>query len=227
MTNLPYVYAALLDILGYRNHLNADRSSGSLDFKNALVNALSVLTTVNDAIYKCQSISDTITITCSSRDDFVEFLEVLKSVQIAFLRNGLHLRGGITFQQHFHSGNITYSHAFARAYELESTYAIYPRIVIDRNIIDMFDSRSMLRELLNPKLICHQNNVFFLNILDESNWNEIFEAAKIIFGKSEKELQKNENALIKHAWFEEYLMSSPYVNSNSKRYIPCIEIYKN
>jgi hypothetical protein len=127
-----FVYTALIDVLSYRNRLNQDVQSGEESFKDDLVQSLSIFDSVNDAIFSVQAISDTIIITCNSHDRFVEFLTLLKKVFISFMERGLFIRGGVAYSKHFHSGRITYSHAIARAYELESKEAIYPRIILDK-----------------------------------------------------------------------------------------------
>ena len=51
-----HVYAALLDILAYRQHLEADRKSGSLHFQKRLSAALKAFDSVNDTLFRVQAI---------------------------------------------------------------------------------------------------------------------------------------------------------------------------
>jgi hypothetical protein len=227
VTALPYVYAALLDVLGYRERLERDRRQGSLKFKDVLENALRCLASINDAEYSHQAISDTIILTCSARDKLVSFLCVLRDVQISFLRNGLFLRGGVTFQQHFRSGAITYSPAYAGAHELESKIAIYPRIVVDHNIVDMFESSGLGSELTGARLLCECNGVFFVNIVDEENWSELFTKAKELYQHDSLSMKRVEGVFSKHWWFQEYLLSSEYAKADAKRYVPRIQVWKS
>ena len=132
MSSIPYVYVALLDVLAYRGRLQADRDSGTLSFKDDLQRAMTVLGDINEADFQYQAISDTIIITCPRREGFTDLLGLLKGVFVSFLKEGLLLRGGVAYSQHFKSSHVTYSHAIALAYELESRQAVYPRIVIDR-----------------------------------------------------------------------------------------------
>ena len=227
MTALPYVYAALLDVLGYRERLEMDRRQGSLQFKEVLENALRCLASINDAEYSHQAISDTIILTCSSRDNLVPFLRVLRDVQMSFLRNGLFLRGGVTFQQHFRSNAITYSPAYAGAHELESKLAIYPRIVVDHNIVDMFESRGLGKELADARLLCECNGVFFVNIIDEENWLELFARAKELYQHDSQGMKRAEGVFSKHLWFQEYLFSSEFAQSDAGRYVPSVQVWKS
>jgi hypothetical protein len=227
VTVLPYVYAALLDVLGYRERLESDRRQGSLQFKEVLENALRCLASINDAEYSHQTISDTIILTCSSRDNLVPFLCVLRDVQISFLQNGLFLRGGVTFQQHFRSGAITYSPAYAGAHELESNLAIYPRIVVDHNIVDMFESSGLGKRLADARLLCECNGVFFVNIIDEDNWLDLFAKAKELHQHDLQSMKRAEGVFSKHLWFQEYLFSSEFAKSDAGRYVPAIQVWKS
>lgn len=219
--NLSYVYALILDVLGYRKRLEEDRTIGNLTFKDSLQNALKVLTDINEVDYNYQAISDTIIITCSDRDNFINFLLITKMVILSFLREGLFVRGGIAYAKHFKSTYITYSHAIALAHEIEAG-AIYPRVVIDNNIIDMFDATDELNQIIDSKLILVSNGIYFINILDEDNWGEVYKCCRELYKNQEKQLSKNEHNFLKHSWFEEYIFSSLYADSSCGRYIPKI-----
>lgn len=220
--DLPYVYVAILDVLGYRQRLEEDRSAGNLDFKDQLNRSLQALNNYNETTYSYQAISDTIILTCSDRNNLIEFLQVLKEITIAFLKENLFIRGGIAYSQHFKSGQITYSHALARAHEIESKLAQYPRIVIDYNIIEMFVSSSNISSIINSNLVCIFNGSYFVNILDENNWRDVYSYAKTLYEHDKKFLLRREIEFSKHVWFENYLFASPYVDSLCERYIPKI-----
>lgn len=219
-----FVYTALIDVLSYRNRLNHDVQSGKESFKDDLLHALSIFDSVNNAIFNVQAISDTIIITCNSHDRFVEFLNLLRKVFISFMSRGLFIRGGVAYSKHFQSGRITYSHAVARAYELESKEAIYPRVVIDRNILDMYATGKSLPKIFNEGLLVKQNDIVFLNIFDANNWQNIYEMAAEIYLKDEPELKGNEVAFQKHSWFEQYLFSMACAPEGAVRYINVPEI---
>jgi hypothetical protein len=220
---LAYVYAAILDVLGYRQRLAEDRETDTLAFKDALHNALQELTTINEANYNYQAISDTVIITCSNRDDLVSFLQVLKKIMLAFLKEGLFIRGGLAYSKHFKSSNITYSYAIALAHELEGKIAVYPRIVIDKNIIMMFEGTDDLNKIKISKLVCVQNGVYFLNILDDENWAAVYGWAKDLYHHDERELSEREHEFSKHTWFENYLFSSAFADHHFERYIPSMQ----
>ncbi|MFB1480964.1 hypothetical protein [Corallococcus sp. RDP092CA] len=221
-----YVHAALLDVLGYRHRLSQDRQSGSLDFKDALQRAMTVLSNFNEAEFSYQAISDTIIVTCARRDGFVELLKVLKKVVLGFLAEGLFVRGGVTYSPHFKSSHVTYSHALAVAHELESKTAIYPRVVIDHNILEMFKVANETKSITDAELICERNGVHFLNIIDPDNWAQAYKWAREMFAREKTFLLRKEQEFLKHSWFEEYLFNSPHRKPDVERYIPTMTLLR-
>ncbi len=219
-----YVYTALLDVLSYRYRLDLDIQSGKEQFREDLEQSLGAFDSVNTAIFSVQAISDTIIITCNTHDKFIEFLSIIRKVFVSFLERGLFIRGGIAYSKHFQSGRITYSHAVARAYELESKESIYPRIVLDKNIIDMYRSGEGLPLLFDNDLVVSHNGVSYLNIIDSENWNTIYTSSSRIYENDCKNILGNELVFLKHVWFENYLFGSKYAEVTQERYIPLPEI---
>ena len=220
-----YKKTALIDVLAYRNRLEQDQKNGELAFKEDLQGALSIFDKINGAVFGVQAISDTIIMTCNSHDNFIEFLGVLKSVFTAFLSKGLFVRGGVAYSRHFESGRLTYSHAIARAHELEEKSAIYPRIIIDENIIGMCTGSVGFPNLVGQSLLIKQNGVCFLSIVDDENWEEIYRLASQIYQKDREKITKNEKAFSKHSWFENYLFALKKQDLEKERYIEKLEIF--
>lgn len=224
-----YSLVALLDVLAYRNHLKADRSSGSENFKSKLEAALTSLSSINETELNYQAISDTIIIAANPSSTLSEFISTIAVVQRAFLRSGLLIRGGIAFEQHFKSGHLTYSHALAVAYELEQKQAIYPRVVIDKSVIDMLRTGSRFaasdaRRLQDEQLICTQNGIYFVNFV-AGNVDECYELSKHIFENEKTEIHGREAELAKHRWLQDYIVSSS--NGRNQSYmggISCLSL---
>lgn len=222
-----YSLVALLDVLAYRNHLKADRTSGSEAFKTKLETALSVLTTINETELSYQAISDTIIIAASPSTTLSEFIDTVAAVQRAFLKSGLLIRGGIAFEQHFKSGNLTYSHALAVAYELEQRQAIYPRIVVDQSVIEMLQTGSRFSTtdaatLEKEELICTQNGIYFVNFISK-HIEECYNLAKDIFEAERTELEGRETELAKHRWLQDYILS--FANNAPPQYMGRISCF--
>ena len=214
----------LTPVIGYRNRLQRDRESGRLDLKVALQKAMNVLSNVNEADYAYQAISDTIIITSVKTADLVGLLGVLKNVQLSFLREGLLVRGGVAHERHFKSNTITYSHALALAYQIERDVAVYPRIVVDINVIEMQHADDEVWvQLGNSDLIRLWNGVYFLNILDDRNWTDVYGWAKRVYEAERETLVGKEKEFMKHAWLEHYLFGSQFADKAYERYIPIPE----
>ncbi|MHB1079045.1 MAG: hypothetical protein ACYC67_06560 [Prosthecobacter sp.] len=224
MSAVSYSYVALIDVLGYKDKINQDRLSGSLDFRDALMKALEVFSDVNEADYSHEAISDTIIMRCAKRENIVEFIQLVRAVQIAFLSQKLFTRGAIVYQQHFQSGKVTYSLALAQAYELEQKKSIYPRVILDRNIIEMFNSgerkSNYLDGIIKSKLVSEWNGTYFVNVITKKNWKKIREYAAAIYREDKAKLLDNESAFAKHVWFENMIFSSQYADPSLARYIP-------
>jgi hypothetical protein len=213
-----FLYVALLDVLAYRQRLELDRNSGRLDFHDDLAAALQVFDPVNDAIFHVRAISDTIIITCPTHAQFPELLDLLRKAFVSFTDHGLYVRGGIAFSRHFESSRLTYSHALARAYELESTLASYPRIVIDENIIGMYESGTDMPDIKDKEYVCVENGVYFLNILTSDNWQQVYDNAVTIFKKTIETMPIQEDVLNKHIRMQKYLLESPH----APNYLPYV-----
>ncbi len=219
-----HTYTAIVDVLAYRYRLEKDQKNGTLSFKDDLEKALKIFDSINSAIFRVQAISDTIILTCSEHTNFVEFLDVLKKVFFSFLECGLFIRGGVAYSRHFENGRLTYSHAIARAHELESKAAIYPRIILDNNIVDMYKSSGELPDIFNKNYIVKQNGIYFLHLFDETCWERAHELVTNIYNTDKYEIHHNEAAFAKHQWFENYLYSFKPPESVLERYIESIEL---
>lgn len=202
-------FVALLDVIGYKKKIEDDRHSGEETFKTQLENSLAVLKGLNEAEFSYQAISDTLIIATPPTSPFIELLDALKRVHKSFLTNGLLLRGGVAFAPHFRAGQLTYSHALPVAYQLEQQQAIYPRIVIDSNIIDLFARDGKLygerTQISEKKLICVENGIYFVNVAG-GHVEEYYDLAKSLYESEKRSLDGHEHELAKHRWLQNYVL---------------------
>lgn len=216
---MTYQYFAFLDVLGYKELLMQDILSNKLDFKDKLVASFQALETLNIAEFRYKSISDSIMLSCDQSKNFLEFLSVIKKLYFEFLKNGLFLRGGISFDKHFENSTILYSMALTKAYELESSKAIYPRIIIDENILGVLENKGELDALKSSNLVIKDGNINQLQILDNTNWEQCFKFAESIYFSSKDAVDKNTSIRQKQVWFQNYLFHFYPSNSNCEKYI--------
>ncbi|MCI9127434.1 MAG: hypothetical protein HFG28_09580 [Eubacterium sp.] len=113
--------------------------------------------------------SDNITVSFRIDDNFDNCFECVISVilfcatlTIQFLENGLLIRGGITIGYCFSDNLMVWGKALVRAYEIESTIAIYPRIIIDPFADNLFD---FLAKSKYKNIICKDfDGLYFIDI---------------------------------------------------------------
>jgi hypothetical protein len=95
------------------------------------------------------------------------FLYTLAVIQFMIAGMGFLLRGGVTIGQIVHEKDVVFGPALNRAYEIESTVAVMPRIVIDT------DRRHMFRSL--PSFVVEEEGLLFLDPFTTEFVSRLFE----------------------------------------------------
>lgn len=90
--------------------------------------------------FKVTIFSDLIVLSYRSSKEYIEwnFKELLERVYYAqryLMHRGLLIRGGITYDHLYHTNTYCVGPALVRAYEIESEEAIYPRVVLDPELL--------------------------------------------------------------------------------------------
>lgn len=226
---MAYSYFAFLDVMGYRYHLNKDKLAGTETFRDKLIASYRAFETIDIATLSHKSISDSIFM--SSANDAYDFLATTKRVFLSFLENGLFVRGGVAYNKHFENQHITYSHALTDAYHIESSRAIFPRILLDKSVIEKLRNEQSpptnnpaLQQLIDNELILHCGNHYQLHIIDETNWERIYEYASSIFASAKDDIIDNPKLTAYHVWFQEYLFNFKPRRNRRKRYIAQFEL---
>jgi hypothetical protein len=95
-----------------------------------------------------------------------DFAKALESIVLAFsylqyelYERGIVLRGGISIGDFYADENKTFGYALVKAYELENKMAVYPRIVIDKEIVQRCQVSYELYQYLNKSLTKDQREV--------------------------------------------------------------------
>ena len=63
------------------------------------------------------------------------FVILVKNFYFYFVRKNLYLRGGVSIGFHYEDENIIFSDGLIKAYYLESKKSIYPRIILDSELV--------------------------------------------------------------------------------------------
>lgn len=164
---------AFLDILGGKEIINKDADESLNLVYTCYKNAIQRYKEMANSRFPLSQInifSDNISISCPIEDDFENTYDCIISVILScmvltlqFLANGILVRGGITIGYCFADDFMVWGKALARAYEIESTIAIYPRIVIDPFTNEIFD---LLAKSENKNMISKDfDGLYFIDIL--------------------------------------------------------------
>ena len=137
-----------LDILGFKNIIE-ESEKDNLKLQNTL-KALKILNTykidseqnygaTHESVQVTQ-FSDSIVISflIEERDQLILALFNLQEMIVELFDYGFLLRGGISSGNLIHTDNILIGTALHEAYELESSIAIYPRIIISQQLINNY-----------------------------------------------------------------------------------------
>lgn len=171
---------AFIDILGAKQKIKQDVDESLNIVHNAYTEAIDFL----DALYsgkidvfrpQVKIFSDNIVVAVPT--DIKDRTAALMSVMIyagliqhQFLHNKYLVRGGITLGEFFIDDVMLWGTALTRAYEIESTVAIYPRIVLDPNLVGavkLFENK-----LLQKWVSQDVDSLLFINYMQERTMKE-------------------------------------------------------
>ena len=83
--------------------------------------------------------SDCIVISAEANlDGRLELERTLSFLSSGFASNGIFIRGGITLGPLYHQSDLVFGPALIRAYELESKFAHYPRVILEPFLADIW-----------------------------------------------------------------------------------------
>ena len=98
--------------------------------------------------------SDSLVLSCKAEDGATSILllEFIAKLVLGAFQHGFLLRGGITLGLLSHQeGGPLFGPAFIEAYALESKYALWPRIIVDKTVVDLLVRT--VQDLPKPKPI--------------------------------------------------------------------------
>lgn len=136
MTGYTECYVAFLDILGFKNHIDKANFEEIHEIFRTVVEFKPHQLTKNTNVYsevKVTVMSDSIVvyIDASIEDGFIALTDVCSQIQFKLLnrKTPILLRGGIAKGTLYHKDNILFGQGLTKAYMLENTLAVYPRII--------------------------------------------------------------------------------------------------
>ena len=159
--------------------------------------------------YQITQISDCIVISFkkSARFKFLSMLLFINYMQTnALIKYGLLFRGAGTYGNLVHNDEYLFGTAYQEAYKLESKYAIYPRIIIKKEIIKKLmsiEEQSACLELLREEDIFYYIDYFYNEVDSTDNVDkqkEFFITIRTIICKN---LEAQPFFIDKYLWLKE------------------------
>lgn len=177
-------FVCFMDILGFSamvDEYDQDSSSNILQkLQAAFKEAMQVLTSQSLHLEESEIeyleyrvFSDCICISLPYFDNEVNYttnlmllLTYVRGLQTSLMTKGVFTRGGIAAGPYYMDENVLFSKAMIRAYNIENKEAIYPRIVLDKGIIEKLKNylhSSLHVQSVLTLLVKDADNVVFLN----------------------------------------------------------------
>lgn len=198
---------AFIDVLGIKNKIESD-SKWALDWMWIFYNSITE-EIKNKSQIKVRIFSDNILI-CEEIDEknpgiaIYEVLSVIEKIEFEQLKIGaLFLRGSFVVDKLHFGENFVYGPALLKAYELESSKAIYPRVIVDESVLKNI-------KIANTFISLDDDNVYFYDYLQAyitKNRDSSFEKLSRLSGNILVNLQsKNitESVIKKMDWLINY-----------------------
>jgi hypothetical protein len=201
--NLSYHYVAFIDLLGFSAMVEADCNgpSSGIRYFPKLFEIHKRITNLTEEISgsSITQFSDSIVIAVPfGLQPFSTMLNLIGQYQFLLLEEGILCRGGISYGKHFQQSSFLFSEGLIRAYRIESEQAKYPRIVVDRDVIELVVHKELE---IYDLLIEEADGAVFLDFLRFGDPKEV----NVIVSKVTDGFQKlSGRAREKHRWLREY-----------------------
>lgn len=236
------------EAIEYYNASNIEDADETFDEENADLNspiyysqkASDFINTFNSAISKLDKekfsyylFSDNICITAKSsgnngENSLVELLLVISELYFEFIQKGYFLRGGIDYGLFIDKSSIALGVPLATAYKMESTQAVFPRIVLSKNFIKQLQDYSVdnvdgYSSILTSSLIKVSCDIQYLNV-----FNHIFKMddKEYFFERYSHNINENlQSAVQKESIFLKYKWLATEFNSFIETYTSSLAFY--
>ncbi len=224
-------FVAFIDILGFKNIVK--ESEDDIKKQEKTLKILESFKEFRDKAYEdnygkeVSVFSDNILISYSAKNNgpggLVFLLSDLSRIYISLLEKGYFLRGGIAYDYIYHKNDMCFGKALINAYQLESEIAVYPRIILYKEVID--EALKKEHRISNSKeeeykgyiepFICEgDDGYYFLDVLRfheedfyENGYVEFMEKVKRKIEENLEFTKCNSKVFQKYMWFARYYNS--------------------
>ena len=169
-----YSVVAFIDVLGFSSFVEADSKSLAPTHLQRLYDALQqVKNAAPSNNLEVRAFSDSIVISTDLSSSCVaELFETVVNLQRIFIDRHVLVRGAIAFGKHFADSELIYSDALIKAYTEERDQARFPRILINKNLLDWFRNDfatdALIRDRIEPLFLTDRDDRVFLHYLNLS-----------------------------------------------------------
>jgi hypothetical protein len=209
---------AFIDLLGTSEAIKNDENDTNLNTMNYILQSaidMSADNHLTKATVQVKAFSDNIVFAMEIPNDsdnmehmsrVHNILEICAYFQIAAFKMGISTRGGITIGDFFCNEIFVWGKGLLRAYTLESKIAIFPRIVIDTNVIslvpdcDNSGKKHHIKTDVDGVVFLDYLSFFCSNTRNEYIKRTLNDAKRIV-----NLLNKDERAIQKIRWIISYL----------------------
>ena len=227
---------AFVDILGFSSMVS--NSSSNTEEYEKIKHALDTINRVkkqsDETNAKVTTFSDSIVISysVSDRDPLFYIIIDLIHLQLELLQQGVLVRGGIAKGQVRHTQEMVFGPAMVAAYELESKYAVYPRIIVEKELVDwekenyrnqIYGAEYDINDLESLLKRDEYNDIYYIDILrqrQELDYYEYFEELLHSVNSIIRDGLNNKNKAVKmkYVWLKNYyndVLTSTFPHLNS------------
>jgi hypothetical protein len=145
MTNYENRIVLFLDILGFKKIIDATVEKGQ-DQSDKIEKLYETLRVIGEEVSKINKgtskvitqFSDSIVVSFEENDtsEFSAFFQSILSLTIKLISHDIICRGAISYGKLIHTEDVVFGPALNDAYLTESTAALYPRIILDKSVVD-------------------------------------------------------------------------------------------
>ena len=204
---LQYYVVGFFDILGFSSMVEADSKSPQPKYLPIFLEVLDALTDDPKAnVLEVRIFSDSIIVAAPlSPLSVLHVIETAAELQRLFLQRGILLRGGIAFGKHYATSSVMFSQALVAAYRIESKFARFPRVVIDKDTLNFAwhhnDSNDELQSAIRNSVLVDRDRALFVNYLSAETLDVLTPKIRACI---ETNTQPDETVLEKMRWLLDY-----------------------
>ena len=213
---------AFVDILGFssmvsKSEINSDEYER---IKHALDTIQLVKKRADNVVAKVTTFSDSIVLSypITGRDPLFYILIDLVHLQLDLLQQGILVRGGIAKGKVRHVQEMVFGPAMVAAYDLESKYAVYPRIIVEKEVVDwekdnyrkqLYGSNSDINDLEELLKRDEYNDVYYIDILRQRQEVDYFDDFIAMLHKVHSTIidglnNNSKTVVMKYIWLKNY-----------------------